>query len=86
MPRISYEQMAASVRETIDRNGGEMTHNDLVASLEAAGQGSYALRLVHMAGRGDIKARVVAVAVDQPAQVFYTLPNAPQSVTPGGES
>lgn len=72
MARLQYSEMLTSVQEEITGAGGRVTHNDLVARLEAKGQGQIALQLVRMSQAGDIVAQVESVPGSRPG-LFYSL-------------
>jgi hypothetical protein len=65
--------MASIVTDAVSAAGGEITHNDLVANLEAAGNGAIVPHLLNLSQGGVLRTSVRATGPDQPAVLFYSL-------------
>lgn len=78
MARIRYSDQVDLVQSKIAAAGGTITHRVLIEQLAQEGRAGLSLSLVDMAKRGDIKAKLVAVAENQPAELRYSLPEGSQ--------
>lgn len=71
MPRATYADQRQAVLDAVASAGGEISHNDLVASLEDSGNAAATAQILPMKRAGDINARLVT-AVDEKATLMYT--------------
>lgn len=74
MPRITPETVLTEVAQHITAAGGVMEYSALVTRLEQAGKSQYADQLNALVTRGELVASVVAVGVNEPAELRFSLP------------
>lgn len=74
MARMTEQAAQAAVVNALPTGGGEVTHNDLIATLDSAGNGEAAMHLRNLKKAGVIVARVVHVDGGKP-ELRYSLPS-----------
>jgi hypothetical protein len=70
MARITYQEALTMIQGFIETAGGELSHNDLLAELEANGQPTAGFHVIQAARRGDIGRAVRSVPGGRPELVY----------------
>jgi len=70
MARITYQEALTMILGFIETAGGELSHNDLLAELEAAGQPTAGFHVIRAARSGDISREVRTTPGSRPELVY----------------
>lgn len=74
MARVNLVQAAADVESVLQSSGGEMAHNALVETLEAAGKNEAAANLTLLKQQGKLTFRMVADRDTAKSTLLVSLP------------